>query len=306
MSGLARHAEDYLALRRALGFKLNREGEVLPQLVAYVEAAGAETLTAELAISWARLPQGVQRITWAQRLGAARGFARYLKTVDPSTEVPPHDVFGARQRRPTPYLWSEGEVLRLLEAVGELRPPLRAATYQTLFGLLAVSGMRLGEALGLQRGDVDLTSGVLTIREGKFRRERLVPLHPSATAALRRYGERRDQLWPKPPSRTYFISSVGTALHAGCVHRTFNAITTRLGLRTAAARPRLHDLRHSFAVHTLIGWQRSGADIGAGMAKLSGYLGHVSPAGTYWYLSAVPELMQLAAARLDDRFGGKI
>jgi len=305
MSELALHLADYLALRRALGFKLEREGTELPQLVAYLEVAGAATLTADLAIAWARLPQHVQPIRWAHRLGSARGFARYLATIDPTTEVPPRDVFGAREQRPAPYLWSEAEVCRLLEAARAIRPPLRAATHAAFFGLLAVSGMRLGEAIRLERGDVDLSAGVLTIREAKFGRSRLVPLHPSATAALRAYAAIRDRLCPHPRSGTFFLSSVGTALLAGGVQHTFNQITTALGLRSATVRPRLHDLRHSWAVHTLIGWQRSGADVGAQMAAFSTYLGHVNPAGTYLYLSAAPELMALAAARLDGRFGGR-
>lgn len=304
MSELARHMGDYLSLRRALGFTLEQEGRELPQLVAYLEAAGSATLTAELAIAWARLPQRVQPIRWAHRLGSARGFARYLATIDPATEVPPRDVFGARVVRPAPYLWAEAEIRRLLEAARALRPPLRAATHEALFGLLAVSGMRLGEAIGLERDAVDLDAGVLTIREAKFHRARLVPLHPSAAAALRAYAARRDQLCPRPRARTFFLSSVGTALLAREVQHTMTQITVTLGLRTPTVRPRLHDLRHSFAIQTLIDWQRSGADVGARMAALSTYLGHVNPAGTYWYLSAAPELMELAAARLDHRFGG--
>lgn len=305
MSALAGHVDDYLRLRRALGFKLKRPGEELPQLVAYLEAAGATTLTADLAIAWARLPQGVQPIQWAHRLGAARGFARYLQTIDPATEVPPSDIFGARQRRPAPYLWSNTGIRRLLEAARQLQPPLRAATHEALFWLLAISGMRVGEAIGLSRGDVDLTSGVLTIREAKFGRSRLVPLHPSATEELRSYDVRRDRLCPAPRSLTFFVSSVGTALNRNNVHNTFVQLTTALGLRTATSRPRIHDLRHTFAVRTLIEWRRSGIDAESRMAALSTYLGHVNPAGTYWYLSAAPELMELAAARLDERFGGR-
>src|SRR5512132_4255144 len=172
MSGLQEHVDQYLRLRRALGFKLKRDGQLLPQLVAYLEAAGAATVTSDLAISWAQLPRGVQPIKWAQRLSAARAFAVYMKTIDPSTEVPPRDAFGARQRRPTPYLWSQEEICRLLQAAATLRPPLRAATHEALFGLLAVSGMRIGEAIALEREDVDLAAGVITIREGKFGRSR--------------------------------------------------------------------------------------------------------------------------------------
>lgn len=303
MSALSDHVADYLQLRRALGFKLTREGQVLPQLVAYLEAADAATLTSELAIAWARLPTGVQPIKWAQRLSAARAFAAYVKTIDPATEVPPRDVFGARQRRPAPYLWSHADICRLLEAARSLRPPLRAATHEALFGLLAVSGMRVGEAIALARGDVDLAAGVITIQEAKFGRSRLVPLHPTATEQLRCYVVLRDRLCPGAKSKTFFVSSVGTALGDHGVREAFVQITTAIGLRTATVRPRMHDLRHSFAVDTLIGWQRSGVTIGERMPALSNYLGHVNPAGTQWYLSASPELMGLAAERLDERFG---
>jgi len=305
MSELRRHVDDYLRLRRSLGFKLEWPGHLLQQLLAYLDAAGATTLTAELMIEWARLPQGVHPLHWAHRLGAARSFALYLKTIDPAIEVPPppRDVFGARQRRPTPYLWSEMEIRRLLKACRCLRPPMRAATYEALFGLIASSGMRRGEAIGLGRDDVDLYNGVLTIREAKFGRSRLVPLHPSATEALKCYAARRDQTFPAPRASTFFVSSVGTALSRDPVNKTFVHLTTELGLRTPTTRPRIHDLRHSFAVRTLIAWHRSGIEAESRMPLLSTYLGHVNPAGTYWYLSAAPELMELAAARVDARFG---
>ncbi|MGH3569901.1 MAG: tyrosine-type recombinase/integrase, partial [Pseudonocardia sp.] len=208
-----------------------------------------------------------------------------------------------RLTRRIPHLWSQDEVCALLGAAAQLRPPLRAATYEALFGLIAVSGMRIGEAIALARDDVDLTAGVLTIRDAKFGLTRLVPLHPSATDALGSYTVRRDRLCPTPRSNTLFLSSVGTALSIGGVHHTFNQLTTAIGLRTATARPRIHDLRHRFAVTTLIDWHRSGVDVAGRMAVLSTYLGHVNPAGTYWYLSATPELMGLAAARLDRRYG---
>jgi integrase/recombinase XerD len=305
MSDLTGHVQDYLKIRRALGFKLKREGQVLPQLVAYLEAAGAQTLTAQLAISWARLPQEVAPINWAHRLGAARGFATYLKTIDPCTEVPARGVFPTRVARRNPHLWSQAEVCALLAAARQLQPPLRAVTHEALFGLIAVSGLRIGEAIGLARDDVDLTSGVLTIREAKFGHSRLVPLHPSTIDVLNSYAACRDRLCPKPRSRALFLSSVGTALLAGCVHRTFNQLTTVIGLRSTTMRPRVHDLRHSFAVRTLVQWHRSGVDVAGHMAVLSTYLGHVNPAGTYWYLSASPELMALAAARLDSRYGAR-
>lgn len=303
MSELDRHVRDYLKMRRALGFKLRREGQVLVQLATYLEETGAQTLTTELALRWARLPQNVAPITWAHRLGAARGFATYLKTIDPATEIPPRGLLPASAPRPTPYLWSVTDVARLLQATGQLQPRLRAATYEALFGLIAASGIRLGEARALDRDGVDLTEGVLTIREAKFGHTRLVPLHPTVTDALAGYATRRDRLCAQPRSNTFFVSSVGTALLAGEIHRTFNQLTTTLGLRTTSIRPRIHDLRHSFAVRTLIDWHRAGLDIDARMSLLSIYLGHVNPAGTYWYLSASPELMALAASRLASRYG---
>jgi integrase/recombinase XerD len=305
MSGLSGHVDDYLRLRRALGFKLERDQRLLPQLVAYLEAAGAATITTELAIAWARLPERAQPNHWAQRIAIARGFARYLQTIDPTTEVPPPGLFPTRRCRPTPYLWSKIDICRLLERARALPSPLRAATHEALFGLLAASGMRIGEAIGLQRDDVDLGTGVITIREAKFDRSRLVPLHPTVTEALRRYAAERDRLCPRPRSGTFFLSGAGTALDRSGVSKTFRKITTAIGVRTATVHPRAHDLRHSFAVDTLIRWQRSGLNVDDHIAVLSTYLGHVSPADTYWYLSASPELMELAAQRLQARFGAR-
>jgi integrase/recombinase XerD len=279
MSALDDHVADYLRLRRALGFKLERAGQILPQLIGYLEAAGAPTVTSELAIAWARLPAVAQPRHWAARLSIARGFAAYLQTIDPATEVPPADVFAVRYRRPTPYLWSPTDIRRLLDAARALRPPLRAATFQTLFGLLAVTGMRVGEALALERDDVDLGTEVITIRAqvAKLERARLIPLHPTTTDALRRYTTERERLCPRPRSTTFFISSAGTALDRSGVGKTLRQITTALGLRSQTVHPRAKDLRHAFAVRTLIDWQRSD-DVAPRIATLSTYLGHVSPA----------------------------
>ena len=302
---LAGHVEDYLRLRRALGFKLTRPGQELPQFVAYLDTIGAQAITVEAAIDWTRLSVGAQPVTLSHRLGAVRGFARYLATIDPATEIPPCGLFGKQQRH-TPYIYTPEEIGRLLQAAGRLRPPLRAATYEALFGLLGVSGMRIGEAFRLLRGDVDLAEGVIRIRHTKFDRDRLVPLHPSATNSLRGYATRRDRLCPQPRTNTFFISSVGTALRHSSVHATFLSLLAPAGLPTAAGgRPRIHDLRHSLVVNTLIDWQRDGVDVAARLPVLSTYLGHVSPASTYWYFSAVPELMQLAAAGLDRRSGSR-
>lgn len=300
MSTLARHLTDYLRLRRSMGFKLHRAGQVLPQFVEYLEASGASTITADLAIAWAQLPTGVHPVTWTQRLGAVRGFARYLHTLDPATEIPPCDVYPGQGTRPAPCLFSPPDIVRLLEAARGLRPALRAATYETLFGLLAVSGLRISEALALQRSDVDLDGGVMAITSAKSGAVRLLPLHPTTIEALRRYAHERDRACPAARASTFFVSIRGTALCHGPVRVTFIQLTTDIGLRTETVRPRIHDLRHGFAVSTLLDWYRSGQDVPAYMPVLSAYLGHINPAGTYWYLSAVPELMRLAAGRLEN------
>lgn len=303
-NALNQHVTDYLQLRRALGFKLVFPGNVLPQFVAYLDAAGATTVTSKHAIAWARLPQNVQPITWAHRLGAVRGFATYLVTIDPANEVPPRDVFGARQQRRTPYIWSSSDIRALLHAASGLPSPQQAATCEALFGLLAVSGLRIGEAIGLSKDDVDLDAGVLMVRESKNCRSRLVPMHPSTTAMMKMYRQSCDEWFPSSRSQSFFLSNSGSILRDSGIRATFVKLTTSIGLRTETVHPRIHDLRHSFAVHTLIDWQRSGVDIGSQITKLSTYLGHVNPGGTYWYLSAVPELMELTATKLDVKFGG--
>lgn len=303
-SSLSQQLTEYLAMRRALGFKLVFPGHVLPQFLAYLDAAGASTVTVDLAVAWAGLPQGrVLPISLAHRLGAVRGFARWLATIDPATEIPPCGIWPSTTPRPTPYLWSQAEVRILLDAASELSPRLRAETHQTLFGLLSATGMRVGEAIGLARHDVDLDVGLITIRDGKFARSRLIPLHPTTTEALRSYTICRDRLSPKRPT-SFFVTTVGTPLNYSGVHKTFIELTAATGLRTPTVRPRIHDLRHAFTVQTLLNWHRAGLDVGARMAMLSTYLGHVNISGTYWYLSAAPELMELVAARLDRSIGG--
>jgi integrase len=305
MSGqLQAHVDDYLRLRRAVGFKLKEDERTLGQLVSYLEAAGATTVTSELAISWARLPVGVHPNRWAKRLRIARGFAAYLQTIDPTAEIPPPDVFPTRRQRATPYLFSQQDMCRLLAEARGLRHPMRAASYEALFGLLAVSGMRIGEAVALERADVDLDARLITIRKAKGDRVRLVPLHPTAAEALRGYASERDRMCPTARSRAFFLSSAGTPVLDESLRKTFREITTRLGIRTQTVQPRIHDLRHRFAVQTLIDWYRAGVKIDERIPVLSTYLGHVSPSDTYWYLSASPELMALAADRVADRFGG--
>ncbi|MGB8384087.1 MAG: tyrosine-type recombinase/integrase [Dermatophilaceae bacterium] len=297
------HLQEYLRLRRALGFKLVWPGHLLPQFVTWLEGSGSKTITIEAAISWARLSTNSQPITRSHRLGAVRGFARYLRTIDPATEIPPAGLFG-KQRRITPYIYSPEEIGRLVRAARGLRPPLRAAAHEALFGLLGVSGMRVGEALRLLREDVDLADGVIQVRHAKFDRDRLVPLHASTTEALLAYAAHRDRLCPHPRTDAFFVSSIGGPLRYESVRCAFGALLTSAGFPDAnTGRPRIHDLRHSMVVNTVIDWQRDGLAVASRLPVLSTYLGHVNPASTYWYYSAVPELMQLAAAGLGRRPG---
>jgi integrase len=300
VSALAGHLDEYLRLRRGLGFKLGRHGESLPGFVAYLEANNAATVTIDLAVAWARQPEGIKPITVDFRISAVRGFARYLHAIDPTHEVPPPGLLAVPRRRPAPYIYTPDQISQVLQVTGRLEPPLRAVTYRTLFGLLAATGMRQGEATALSRTDVDVPAGLITVRHAKFDRVRLVPLHASTTVELRGYATARDRLCPTTSCDRFFVSVTGRPLRRGEVDQIFQNITTALGLRTDTVHPRLHELRHTFAVQTLLDWHRDGRDISALLPVLSTYLGHVEPANTYWYLSAVPELMQLAAARLEQ------
>ena len=299
--------EDYLALRRALGFRLKTAGRLLGQFVGYLEDRGAGTITTEDALAWAVLPPGASPAWQAIRLAAVRGFAAYLHGTDPSVQVPPAGLIRRGNDRATPYIYSDAEISAIITAAGALRPEFRAATYQALVSLLAASGLRIGEALFLDRGDLDSDQGMLTVRDAKFGKTRLVPLHPSATGALTRYSALRDEHHPRPAAPALFLSTAGTRLLHSNVGLTFNQLTAQAGLarRSAACRPRIHDVRHSFAVATVLGWYRDGADVAAMMPRLSTYLGHADPKHTYWYLSAAPELMALAGDRLHAHLQGE-
>ncbi|MGB3187063.1 MAG: tyrosine-type recombinase/integrase [Ornithinimicrobium sp.] len=304
---LRQRVEDYLALRRALGYKLEAHGPLLLDFVEDLEQAGTSTITIEAALAWAMKPQRVAPYRWKQRLTVIRGFARYLSALDADTQVPPSDLLAYRRQRPTPYLFSDEEITGLIAAAGELAHPLRAATHRTLFGLLAATGMRGGEALLLDRDDVDLRGGTLDITKTKFNKSRRLPLHTSTVSALAGYARVRDRWVPVPAQPSFFVSTTGGRLAARRVRAVFAELVDQLGLepRAGSGRPRIHSLRHGFAVTTLLEWYRSGADVAARMPLLSAYLGHTSPTSTYWYLQAVPELLVLAAGRLEHHTGGQ-
>lgn len=307
MSALAVALEDYLALRRSMGFKLARAGKLLAQFIAHCEAAGAETVTIQLALGWATLPEGGDQGWAAHRLSVVRGFAKHLALFDKRTEVPPADLLPGRSHRATPYLYSEDEVRRLMAAAQTLRSPLRQATFSTLLGLLWVTGMRIGETLRLDREDVDLPHGILTVRESKFGKSREIPVHESTAGALHAYTKRRHELCPQASSPAFFVSVTGTRLRYDSFHVGFLRLVRKAGIRrrSARCRPRPHDLRHSFAVSTLIDWYRADANVESRLPSLSTYLGHLHPANTYWYLSSSPELLGLAAKRLETATEGR-
>jgi integrase/recombinase XerD len=293
--------EDYLTIRRRLGYQLHSSGRLLAGFVRFAEQAGARTITTELAVAWARQPQNVAPIRWRQRLGMVRGFAGYLATIDPDTEIPPVDVFSARQQRVAPYIYSPVEIDALMDAARDLCPPVRAATMHTAIGLLACSGMRIGEMLALDDDDLDIDAGVITAT-GKWDKQRQVPLHATTVTALQAYRQTRDHYRPVRPTHALLITRHGDRLTKGAFLKAFRALLITVGLEGAGERerPRPHDIRHAYAVRTLINWHHAGLDIRRELPKLSTYLGHVSPESTFWYLQAVPELLELAARDLDQ------
>lgn len=297
---------DYLSIRRALGYQLDRPEKLLAQFLDHLDELGTGTVTVEHALAWATLPAAGTRNWWSHRLTVVRGFARYLHTLDPAHEVPPLGVLPHRPHRATPYLYSDHDITALITAAATLRPPLRAATYQSLIGLLAVTGLRVGEAIHLDRTDLDAARGLLTVRHSKFGKSRQLPLHRSTLAALGAYRHRRDQLLaPAGGAPALFLSTAGTRLLYANVHATFQQLVHHAGLRprSGSCRPRLHDLRHSFATRTLLDAYRADIDVQARSPLLSTYLGHVDPGSTYWYLCAAPELLALAAHRLESSPG---
>lgn len=300
MNGLREALAGYLDLRRGLGFALERDAKLLNQFIAYLEEHGSSTVTVTDALAWATLPPTASPGWLRFRMQVVRGFAAYLRTLDPATEVPPANLLPGGPRRAVPYLYSPADIAALLAQADRLKTPLRRATTKTLIGLMAVTGMRGGEVVALDDEDFDISRGLLLVRHAKLGRHRLLPLHPSTVAALRAYRRVRGQHCPRPVSEALLVSDAGTRLLYYNVGQTFAKLARRAGLtaRSGACRPRPHDLRHSFAVATLLDWCRDGADIAARMPLLSAYLGHTAPAHTYWYLQGTPELLAEAARRL--------
>ncbi|NMM92028.1 hypothetical protein B2J88_50155 [Rhodococcus sp. SRB_17] len=304
MTDLSAAVDSYLTMRRGVGFALVDAGSLLPDFVDYLRRNGAEHVRTELAVAWATLPVNAGPIWWRQRLGIVRGFAEYLRNIDPDTEIPPRDLLPARQQRVAPYLYSAADIAALMTATRSLNPPLRAATYETFIGLLSVTGLRLGEALALNRDDLDKKRLLLIVRHAKGG-GRKVPLHETTLSALEHYFDCVDYRFPEPVSPSVFVSIRGTRMNKDSIHATFPALIDRAGVtgRGQRPRPRIHDLRHSFAVRQLIDWHQQQADVDARMPLLSAVLGHSDPASTYWYLEAAPELFAIVGKRLEEFLG---
>jgi integrase/recombinase XerD len=313
MNGLRRHLAEYLELRRGLGFDLGRCESRLRNLIAYMERKRTGHITIPLVLDFILSPRGRSANTQYGYLSAIRGFARYLSGIDAKTEIPPAGLV-RRDPRPEPYIYSEMEVRRLLEAVRMTpaigRYALKPWTLHCLIGLLAVTGMRAGEAIALKPEDIDWEKGILTVGRAKYQKSRLIPLHRSTVRQLRAYARRRDQFFAecgqRPRVNRFFVTTYGGAFTSSEIGHDFRRVTRRLGLRKADARrgPRVHDLRHRFAVSTLLRWYRENRRIDPLLPVLSTYLGHVFITGTYWYLTCTPELMEAAGARLENRWKG--
>ena len=303
MSALRAAVHRYLRLRRGLGFQLRQEGVWLERFAAFLKQRRSPFITTALAVEWASLAQA-QPSHVAHRLSVVRGFANYQAAHDPRTEVPPLGLLPHRYQRKPPYIYTDDELRRLLEAAARLpsKLGLRAQTYSALLGLLIVTGMRIGETVNLDRNDVDLVNGVLTVRRTKFGKARLIPVHPTTVRALHEYAEAVDRHFRRAPPVSFFVGENGGRLTVNVAEKTFVKLSRKVGLRGPADSwgPRLHDLRHRFAVNTLLRWYRGGRDVERHLPQLSTYLGHAHPTDTYWYLTAAPELMRLVAARLES------
>ncbi len=294
--------EQYLAFRRAMGYRLRIEGRMLQQFARYADDVGHRgPLTVDLATRWARLPRQADRMYAARRLEVVRCFARHQIAVEPATQIPPQRLLGRAHRRTAPHIYSDAEMRSLLSAAGRLGSTngLRARTYFVLIGLLASTGLRISEALRLSRADVNLTSGIVTVRQTKFNKSRLVPLHPSAVVALKGYVHERDRSIPRPRDDHFFLSDAGARLPYSTARCAFRKLCDHEGITGTGRRPRFHDLRHTFACRRVEAWYDAGVDLSRAVAALCVYLGHAKVSDTYWYLTATPELMARAAVRFE-------
>jgi integrase/recombinase XerD len=307
MSALEKELDRYLKIRRSLGYDLSTSERVLRRFVAFAVARRARHVTSDLFLAWRAEFGHASRPTWSARLGMVRQFALWLSGIDPRNEVPPKGLIPDRYRRKRPYIYSDREIVRIVTEAGRLPSPngIRSLTFATLFGLIAVTGLRVSEAVAMESGDIDWEIGVLTVRRGKSGKARLIPVSKSTLARLASYAAKRDRLLGRRPKH-FFVSDTGSRTDDCSARYNFAVVCQRIGLRPAqrfnrhGRGPRIHDLRHTFAARTLVHWYRAGKDPDREMLKLSTYLGHTEPAHTYWYIEAVPELLELAAHRANS------
>lgn len=307
MTSLREHAEQYLAMRRALGFKLESFGARLLSFIAFAEAAGIETVTEQAALDWAiGASRSRDQVIWSRRLMIVRTFARHLAVLEPVTQVPAPDILPHHYRRIAPHLYTPVEIAALQAATDTLTPSFRGLTWRILIGLLAATGLRVGEACHLDDNNVDFDDAALTVLDSKFGKSRRVPIHTTSCAALAGYRQARQERFPRPATKAFLVNSRGGRLDEHNTSHTFAGLIEIADLQVAPGRrrPRLADLRHSFATATLTRWYRDGSDVQARLPLLATYLGHSDPKSTYWYLSGTPELLTLAASRLEDAFAG--
>jgi integrase len=302
MKSLQDHLRPYIAARRALGSQLREPAKTLSGFIRFLSRKKSKFITIPLALEWSQQSRTAQRATWARKLSLVRQFARWLSVIEPRHQVPPPRLLNVRHRRNKPHIYSDQEIARLMAAAAALKSPrgMKGLTLGTLIGLLAATGLRPGEAGALENQDVDLAAGVLVIRESKLGKSRLVPVHKSVVTVLGKYARERNRTFPLPCCSAFFVSDRGTPLDLGAVRRWFCKVSRSCGLRKGSEGkrcdrgPRLQDLRHTFATKRLMEWYRTGSNVPLQVPKLSTYLGHSSVAGTYWYIEAVPELLELA------------
>jgi integrase/recombinase XerD len=307
MNTLSQELDRYLSLRRGLGYRLVTAERILRKFIAFAERENAPYISTALFLRWQKTFGKANKQTWGCRLTVVRLFAQWLCSMDSKHEVPPRSLISSRTRRSHPYIYSTEDIRRIVETAAELPSinGIRALTYSTLFGLMAVTGLRVSEALALDAADIDLDNGVVTVRQGKLGKSRFLPVLDCTRTRLADYAKERDRLLGMP-SQAFFVSDRGKRLTDCSARYNFAVVCQMIGLRPSQKHnrhgrgPRLHDLRHTFVVRTLLSWYRNNKEPAREMIKLSTYLGHSHPAHTYWYIEAVPELLELASQRVEE------